>query len=311
MSIIHLNRAGQNLGTFSLEEVQQGLDAGRFLGSDLGWRTGMENWKPLSQWADLTIPAEAPEPEPAPPGGESGGFTPAPSVSPLEPAVYAEEPVKDGPAWEQRATLGFFPALTTTIKDVLLEPSRTFEKMKTEGGFGTPFLFYFIVGLVASMIFAVLGMGYQALILPELAKNPQFAEMAAMAGTITVFSVIRDTILSVIWLVICSFLFPGLLQLSLMLVGGANKPYEATYRVWNYVNGATSAVMIVPVCGWLAAPIWYFVSATIGLSKVQGISTGKAFLAIILPVVVCCGCVAVSYSALIALFFQMSNAGHS
>lgn len=46
---IWINRAGQNIGTLDSEEVQRGLDSGRYLPTDLGWREGMKNWKPLSE----------------------------------------------------------------------------------------------------------------------------------------------------------------------------------------------------------------------------------------------------------------------
>jgi Yip1 domain/GYF domain 2 len=53
---IWINRAGQNLGTLDSEEVQRGLDSGRYLTADLGWREGMKNWKPLSEFPELRLP---------------------------------------------------------------------------------------------------------------------------------------------------------------------------------------------------------------------------------------------------------------
>ena len=43
----HLNRDGQNLGLFSLEELQQRYAAGEFNGTELVWTQGMANWEPL------------------------------------------------------------------------------------------------------------------------------------------------------------------------------------------------------------------------------------------------------------------------
>ncbi|HEY5753926.1 MAG TPA: YIP1 family protein [Chthoniobacterales bacterium] len=302
MSIIHLNRAGQNLGTFSLEEVQKGLDAGRFLGSDLGWRTGMENWKPLSQWPDLTVPPATPEvPEPVHGfgggSGGSGGLEPASVASGFEPTI-ADGSVKDGPSWEQRATLGFPKAMVLTIKEVLIEPAPTFERMKTEGGLGSPFFFYFAIGLLTNLIGLAAGMVWQ-LIFASIAgtQNQQLPQALQQMGlSMTAFIVIALFGLP-ISLVIGSFVGSGLLHLSLMLVGGATKPFEATYRTWNYAAGAVSAtslVAVIPFCGsvisMIALPVWYLVCATIGISKVHSIPTGKAFLAVFLPFLLCCGC---------------------
>ena len=47
---IHVARPPNQLGVFSQEEVVAGLQAGRFLPTDQGWREGMSAWTPLSQW---------------------------------------------------------------------------------------------------------------------------------------------------------------------------------------------------------------------------------------------------------------------
>jgi hypothetical protein len=47
--------------------------------------------------------------------------------------------------------------------------------------------------------------------------------------------------------------------------------------------------MIVPVCGGAIAGIWCLVVECIGLAKAHETTTGKAVLAVFLPVIVCCG----------------------
>jgi hypothetical protein len=47
--------------------------------------------------------------------------------------------------------------------------------------------------------------------------------------------------------------------------------------------------MIVPVCGGLISGIWCLVCEIIGLTKAHNTSTGQAVLAVLLPVIVCCG----------------------
>jgi hypothetical protein len=51
--MIHLNRGATSLGTFSEEEVREGLRSGRFVPGDMGWREGMANWQPLSQFSEF------------------------------------------------------------------------------------------------------------------------------------------------------------------------------------------------------------------------------------------------------------------
>ena len=53
MAMIHVNRGATSLGVFSEEEVREGLRTGRFVSTDIGWREGMANWQPLSQFTEL------------------------------------------------------------------------------------------------------------------------------------------------------------------------------------------------------------------------------------------------------------------
>jgi len=53
-SSIHIGRGSANLGTFSEAEVREGLQSGRFFLTDLGWREGLESWKPLAQFPEFS-----------------------------------------------------------------------------------------------------------------------------------------------------------------------------------------------------------------------------------------------------------------
>ena len=81
MAMIHVNRGATNLGVFSEEEVRQGLAAGRFAPTDIGWREGMANWQPLSQFPEFGA-AGAPAVPPVQPG-----------AAPTSTAVVKTEPL--------------------------------------------------------------------------------------------------------------------------------------------------------------------------------------------------------------------------
>ena len=51
--MIHVNRGTTNLGVFSENEVREGLSAGRFAPTDIGWREGMASWQPLSHFPEF------------------------------------------------------------------------------------------------------------------------------------------------------------------------------------------------------------------------------------------------------------------
>jgi len=54
MPQIHIGRGTTNLGVFEVEQVRDGLASGQFLLTDLGWKEGMENWRPLSEFEELS-----------------------------------------------------------------------------------------------------------------------------------------------------------------------------------------------------------------------------------------------------------------
>jgi hypothetical protein len=81
----------------------------------------------------------------------------------------------------------------------------------------------------------------------------------------------------------------AILHLCLMLVGGAHRDFETTFRVLCFSCGSTYPLMIVPICGGLISGIWCLVCECIGLAKAHNTTTGQALLAVLLPVIVCCG----------------------
>ena len=85
------------------------------------------------------------------------------------------------------------------------------------------------------------------------------------------------------------FIFGGLVHLSLMLLGGARKSFETTFRVIAFAQGSTAPLQLVPCCGALAALVWNLVANCIGIAKAHEIDSGRATLAVLLPLIVCCG----------------------
>ena len=127
---IWINRAGQNIGTFTLAEVQRGLNQGQFVPTDLAWQEGMETWKPLAEFAELQMPAPQ-APASLPPSAPLSPDVPPPLT---QDTLARVEGAEDGPAWERRKELGFVKALLETWKEVLFNPAVSFSRMKTTGG---------------------------------------------------------------------------------------------------------------------------------------------------------------------------------
>jgi len=270
---IHLNRGGQSLGQFTPEEVRAGFRDGKFTGTDLAWRDGMPTWRPLSEVVDELAPDTSTGSEPA---------------APALPAIA-------GIPWERRAEIGFFPGLFETIRAVLLEPSKAFSSMPITGGLGAPLFFFVLVGSVGGLA----GFVYQAVLNSiNPSTTPQDEAMMAMLGSTAVIG--GSIMIMPVLLAAVAFVTSALIHLALMVIGGANRPFEATFRVVCYSGGATAVLQLLPVCGAFAATIWNFIIMVIGISAVHKISTGRAAVAVLLPTLVCCGLILAAVFALIA-----------
>lgn len=293
---IWINRAGQNLGTFTLEEVQRGLNQGQYVPTDLGWQEGMASWKPLAEFAGLQMPTQQ---------GQAIPLTPISPSSTVIPPLLGEatlanvEGIEDGPAWEKRKELGLLKALTQTWKEVLFNPNVSFSRMKTSGGYAAPFLF----NLTMVVIYAFFTTIYQLLISGVLAaagaSHSGSNSMSSLGVALPPLLNVGAMVVLVPLLVGFTFVNAGITHLCLALFKGTSKSYEATYRVLCY-SYSTWIFALVPCAGGIVSSIWGVVSTIIGLSKVHRTEGWRSAVAVLLPVFVCMGIFIVVYIAIIA-----------
>jgi hypothetical protein len=78
------------------------------------------------------------------------------------------------------------------------------------------------------------------------------------------------------------FISAWIFHLCLLIVRGAQKGFQATFRVVGY-SQAVSIFFVIPLIGSYVGTIWSLVVASKGLARVHGIGTGRAFLAVIMP----------------------------
>jgi hypothetical protein len=270
MATIHVARDGTNIGTFSVEEVQEGLRTGRFLPTDMAWEAGMADWRPLSQVM----------------AGKPGGATPAPgttetSVVPVSssgPSVAG-----GGLPWEHRQELGFFKAYFDTVILVLTKPGEAFALMKSEGDLMGPMLFALIGGCAGMIVSVLLNVALQSVGFMADRQSGAFG-----MGVVGLWAV-GYVLLSPVLIIVGMFIASGILHLCLMILGGARKPFETTFRVVCFSSGSTSLLSMIPFCGGMIAMVWNIVLECIGLARAHEIDTGKAVMAVLLPIIVCCG----------------------
>jgi hypothetical protein len=265
---IHVARPPNQLGVFSQEEVAAGLQAGRFLPTDQGWREGMSAWTPLSQWSEfggLGIPSAPSE------------FAQAASAQPM-------------PAWERGSSIGSFFG---TIKDVALDPVQTFDNLPAQGGFGRPLLYNYLPTFPALLLLAALYALFFAVMGETILEGmradsdtPQFLQNLSVGGLVgLLFGLVFCLALFAPLALFVSSAFTYFLLLPWSPRGG----YAGSFRANAYVNGAFFPLTCIPCLNYVAAP-WQMVVNVIALSRVHQIAWWKVLISVVvIPCCLCCG----------------------
>ena len=234
----------------------------------------MPDWRPLSQ-----VVAEKPT-EATPVSGVP--VTNALPVSP-SPSSFGAAPSGGGLPWEHREQLGILKAYFDTLSMVLMKPGEAFALMKTEGDMMGPMLFALIGGCAGMLVSFLLQIALHSIGFMADRQSALFG-----IGVVGVWAVGYVLFIPVM-VIVGMFLVSGVLHLCLMILGGARKPFETTFRVVCFSSGSTYLLSMVPFCGGFIAAVWNIVLECIGLARAHEIDTGKAVLAVLLPIIVCCG----------------------
>ncbi len=193
---------------------------------------------------------------------------PPPFPPPPPPPLSTGRP---GPAWEQDGS--FVDRFVNTVRHLVTDPKGFFQAMRREGGLGAPLLYAF----VGNMIGWLMAIVYQTL-------TPFGGGIGeAMGGFVVMVFVLPVAVL------VGLFLWSGLLHLVLSLLGAAAQPFETTFRVVAYTSGTSSLANVVPWCGGVIGAAVSIAFSIIGLSEAHEIPIGKAAVAVLVPLVICCG----------------------
>jgi hypothetical protein len=216
-------------------------------------------------------------------------------VSEMPPIDTAPSPPRPeaGLPWEEtNAGLGsIFP----TVMRFIASPIEAFTRMSLTVDLVRP-IAYFVAFVLLSV---PIGQLWRYLLWTRATSGLDLipADVMAQAPWLQVL-LGRPTILVVVCLMIIApllnlmtlFIWSGIVHLFLLMVGGAPNGFATTLRVTCYAQTAGIAV-VIPIAGGLIQPIWFLILQIIGLSQAHRVGGGKAVFAVIVPLVVCCGCV--------------------
>ncbi len=196
-----------------------------------------------------------------------------PHTDNMESGPTPYPPIEEGEycPWEDMQELGFFQAFLTTLREVLFSPAQFYRRMPTSKGISNPLIF----GLILGVLGGVFGLVWQRVFFLRL------GQFSAISTT----HLVGITIGLPLIVLIALYLGSAIIHLCLTLVGGNRRGFEATFRVIAY-SWSTQVFSLIPFIGGLIIPIYTLVIEIIGLRESHGIGTGRAALAVFLPLIV-------------------------
>jgi hypothetical protein len=173
---------------------------------------------------------------------------------------------------------GFISAFFRTIRDALFSPTRFFKKVGNGNGYWSPLVYGAILGIIGSGVsllwqWLLFSQWFPIQRLSELLYSFYFAVLTIAIPLAVVFSI---------------FFGSAVIHFCLMIVGGNKKGFEATFRAISY-SYSGHVFGIIPFIGGTIASIYILILTIIGVREGHVITTGRAVLAILLPVIVAVG----------------------
>lgn len=216
---------------------------------------------------------------------------------------FAAAPPPSGLPWEAGETARTPTGALRTLSAVLLSPAQAFQAMRRTGGVGDPLLYLVLVGTVG----LAFGLFWQMAVRGWLGSLGVPGELDGLALEEGV--AVAMLLLTPLLLVIGAAVGTAIYHLMLLLLGGAPQPIETTFRVVCYASGSTYSLQIVPLCGGIIAMFWSLVAIIIGLREAQGVSTGRAAAAVLIPAALFCLCCALMWTTLLGMAMALPFLG--
>jgi len=228
----------------------------------------------------------ASQPPPPPPGDGPPPQARPIQTPPEDPGARTIPPVLP---WED-PTQPFFDALLDTIKLFVTRPREAYGRMAREGGLGRPILYAVILGWIGIAVGQLYSLAMRGMSLSMLPGMDSLSGAALPVGYI-----IGLIVFAPVLIVMGLFLWSAVVHLFLLLFGAAGGGFEATFRVLAYATTAQLS-QIVPMCGGFIGFFWSLVLEIVGLAEVHETSQAKAAAAVLLPLAICCSCLALVFA---------------
>lgn len=223
------------------------------------------------------------------------------------PSCNAKVRVKDMPSqgteWDTETQGRWVDAFISVLKTSIVDPVTFFERVAKGRGWLRPWAYALIISTAVFLIAAAYQAGFQLLavsgeLLMDYANPFAVMTMPFSALFLIIFAVVGIPLGTTLALLMQA----GIYHLCLMLLGAAKRDFMSTFRVACYAMGP-QFFQIVPLFGGLIGGVWQIVLTIIGLKVVHETSYGRAVLAVLLPMLLCCGIITIIGMAIAGWIF--------
>lgn len=213
------------------------------------------------------------------------------SIEPQVREISAEAYVP----WESGE--GFIQAFYRTMMNSLFSPGKFFKKISAGEGYWSPLIYGLITGIIGNG-FAILWFWLL------MAQWIPIERLPFHYG----LSILQIIIPLPFQEAIAIFIGSTILHLCLILVRGNHHGYKTTFRAVAY-SYSGYLFGIIPIIGIFIGVIYVLILTIIGMKEGHEISTGKAVLAVLLPIIVIFGIITLGIILSMLLFGSLSFLG--
>lgn len=195
-------------------------------------------------------------------------------------ALAMADPGSRPAPWDERETRGFWSGLWKTWKQVMLFPGPFFHAMKTDGRFGGPLLYGWIMSTVGFLFWATYRITFLPYILPPdqaQSVGSALADELVMAR-LALLVLVASPILSLLNLAFSAVAYHVVLKLTNEHIGS----WKATWRTVCYAS-SPMLLMAVPFFGDFLSMFWSMTTGIVALARVHRVPTWRAILAYLIP----------------------------
>lgn len=179
-------------------------------------------------------------------------------------------------------------SFVTKIKGFLLKPAETFQTYKSES-LGAAYQYYIVLLVIFTIFFGIVAVGFDLTFMtatiqtlsqvPGMEWVAAFSAFGAFVVAFDVFALYLMFIISIFWIFLS-----GLILHCFALLLDADKGYVQTIKALMYSYTPYFLFGWIPYVNIIAA-VWSLVLLALGVRELQEISTGKAVLVVLIPII--------------------------